>query len=255
MPSDKAEADHPRVVGVLAALQVHDVQAPHEVVEAPPAGAPGDDLARSAVDVEMGVVVIRTRQPFIARRSSSGGLSASTRVTATTLAVPVSAPSIPCAASAAPNGGSSGRWPDRPTGSAVGKVDFPARPVGPRLQRHGDDLRRTSTGATSGPPTLIGFGGAIRCSPRLPRSAWRPSPSPTPSRTATASRRASRATRASGASRERIAPIIPRSPPIRRSTRGPSPGHRHRIGSQQVSRAAGRHDFYTIKVNSDPSAS
>ena len=38
MPSDSdAEAHDPRVVRVLAALQVHDVQAPHQVVEAPPA--------------------------------------------------------------------------------------------------------------------------------------------------------------------------------------------------------------------------
>ena len=48
-----AEAQDPRIVGVLAGLQIHDVEAPHPLVDAPEARAPGDDLAARGIDVKM----------------------------------------------------------------------------------------------------------------------------------------------------------------------------------------------------------
>ena len=87
--ANQAEADDQRVVRILAGLEVHDVKAPHPVVEAPQAGAPGDDLARFARRRRNGCRrPSRTCQAAIGRRKSIGGLAGSVRVTAATVALP-----------------------------------------------------------------------------------------------------------------------------------------------------------------------
>ena len=166
--ASKAEADDPGVVRVLAALQVHDVQAPHEVVEAPPAGAPGDDLARPAIDVEMGVVA-HSHPPAVHRPAQlerrAVGVDAAdfdhfrrAGIARHDLADRV--------------GGAEAR--QKPAGGrigqpllAVGEIDFPARPVGARLQRMPVTWRALRPAAPpAGRRHCIGLGGAIRCSPR-----------------------------------------------------------------------------------------